>query len=493
MRAAVLALAVCAACGRIGFSREGGSASDGGGDGDGSAGDATADAPDTVIDAAVYVAPAVGGFDSRFGYSVALSADGTTLAVGAWGEGNHAGAVFVYVRSGGAWTLQATLVADNREANDVFGYEVAISATGDVLVIGAPDEDGGATSVNGDGTDNSKPSAGAAYVFVRSGTSWAQQAYLKPTAIDASDNFGCAVAIDASGAAVAIGAYTEDAPGLDPASNALPGAGAAYVFERSGTTWSQQAFLKAPNAGTDDSFGVAIALSGDGTRVAVAATGEASNATGIGGNGADDSLMQAGAVYVFARVAAAWPLEAYVKASNTDGGDFFGYDVALSSDGRTLAVSAEGEDGLANGVNGPQQEGAGQAGAAYVFERTSSWAQVAYVKATNTEADDRFGRSIALSGDALTLVVGAALEDSGEAGIGGTGGDDSSTDSGAAYVYRRGSTGWAPLTRLKATNTAAGDQFGAGTAISANGSRIAIGAFARDAGAMDSGAVYVFD
>ena len=193
------------------------------------------------------------------------------------------------------------------------------------------------------------------------------------------------------------------------------------------------------------------------------------------------------------RGGAGWEHEAYINPSNTDGGDFFGYDLALSNDGRTLVVSAEGEDGDATGVGGPQQEGAGQAGAVYVFERAASWSQVAYVKATNTEADDRFGRSVALSADAQTLVVGAALEDSGQTGIGGTGTDNATTDAGAAYVYRRGTGGWMPLVYLKATAPAAGDQFGAGTAISANGSRIAIGAFARDAPAMDSGAVYVFD
>jgi hypothetical protein len=488
MRAAVLALAALTGCGRIGF----------GGDPLGDAADAPPidilDAADDILDTEVLVAPLAGGFDDRFGYSVALSSDGTTLAVGAWGEGNHAGSVYIFVSSGTAWAQEARLEANNREVNDVFGYEIAIAADGNTLVVGAPDEDSGATVVDGDGADNSANSAGAAYVIARAGTAWMQQAYLKPTATDASDNFGCAVAIDAAGDAVAIGAYTEDAPAADSAGlNTLTDSGAAYVFTRTGPSWSQSAFLKAPNADANDGFGVAVAMSGDGTHVAVSATSEQSGALGVDGDATDNSQPQSGAVYVFDHVGAGWQPGGYLKPSNTDGGDFFGYDLAFSADGRTLAVSAEGEDGDGTGVNGVQQEGAGQAGAVYVFERPAGWTQVAYVKATNTEADDRFGRSVALSADARTLVVGAALEDSGETGIGASGADNSASEAGAAYVSERGAGGWAAAAYLKATSSAVGDQFGAATAVSANGARIVIGAFGRDNPAMDSGAVYVFD
>jgi hypothetical protein len=191
--------------------------------------------------------------------------------------------------------------------------------------------------------------------------------------------------------------------------------------------------------------------------------------------------------------AGTWLGDGYLKASNTDGGDFFGYDVALSGNGMVLAVSAEGEDGPVTGVNGTQMEGAGQAGAVYVFERPASWVQAAYIKATNTDADDRFGRSVDLSADGSTLVVGAALEDSGQTGIDASGLDNSAPDAGAAYVYRHGMSGWAPLHYLKATNTAADDQFGNSVGVSGTGTTIAVGAFARDITAMDAGAVYVFD
>ena len=213
---------------------------------------------------------------------------------------------------------------------------------------------------------------------------------------------------------------------------------------------------------------------------------------GIDGNQLDNSQPQAGAVYVFDRGGGTWQQEAYVKASNPDGGDFFGFSVALSDDGRTLAVSAEGEDGTSSGVDGPQTEGAGQAGAAYVFTRgaTPPWTQEAYIKATNTGIDDRFGRSVALSADGGRLVVGAPQEDSGARDLGGDQSDDTSPDSGAAYVFERGGSTWSATQYVKASNTASGDAFGASVAISGSGGAIVIGAHAR---ASARGAVYVVE
>jgi hypothetical protein len=478
MRPAVLALVVCAiGCGRFRF--EDRDARDGGDGGGGDDATDAIDAPDSMIGAAAYVKPATTNANDVLGYSLALSADGQTLAVGAYGEQSNAtgvngdatdnsanlsGAVFVFVRSGNAWVQQAYLKASNTGTADVLGFTVAISADGNTIVAGAPDEDGGATTINGNGNDDSKFSAGAAYVFTRTGTAWSQQAYLKAANSETGDNFGGAVAISADGNTVGVGAYTEDGlggPTPDPLSNAVTDSGAAYVFTRSGTVWTQAGYLKAQNAEPADAFGFTLAIAGDGSRIAVAATSEASGALGVNGNANDNSQPQSGAVYLFRRQGASYLPDAYLKASNTDGGDFFGNSVALSSDGNTLAVSAEGEDGSSTGVGGPQVEGAGQAGAVYVFEHATQWAQTAYIKATNTDADDRFGRSIALAADGSTLVVGAALEDSAQTGVGASGTDNSASEAGAAYVYTRAGGVWTPSLYLKATNTAVGDQFGA--------------------------------
>ena len=191
-------------------------------------------------------------------------------------------------------------------------------------------------------------------------------------------------------------------------------AGAVYAFTRSGTVWSQQAYIKASNAGADDHFGQSVALSSDGSTLAVGASAEASAATGINGDGSNNTVIDAGAVYAFTRSGSAWSQQAYIKAGNTGAGDLFGSSVALSSDGSTLAVGASAEASAATGINvGQSDNTAGDAGAVYAFTRSgTAWSQKAYIKAGNTGANDGFGYSVALSSDGSTLAVGAYGEDS---------------------------------------------------------------------------------
>jgi FG-GAP repeat len=194
---------------------------------------------------------------------------------------------------------QAYLKASNTGVGDFFGISVAVSAS--TVVVGAPYEDSNATGVDGDQADNSAPNAGAAYVFIRSGTTWSQQAYLKASNTERNDWFGWSVAVSAS--TVVVGATREDsnATGVDgdQADNSATDAGAAYVFVRggSGTTWSQQAYLKASNTEAMDYFGRSVAVSA--STVVVGAPGEDSNATGVNGDQADNSAESAGAAYVF--------------------------------------------------------------------------------------------------------------------------------------------------------------------------------------------------
>ncbi len=193
-------------------------------------------------------------------------------------------------------------------------------------------------------------------------------------AIEAGDSFGWSVALSADGSTLAVNAEHESSAatgvGGNQADNSAQYAGAVYVFARSGTAWSQQAYVKASNTGEDDVFGTGVALSSDGSILAVGAGNEFSAATGIGGDQTDDSAEGAGAVYVFARTGATWSHQLYVKASNTDAGDGFGNRIALSADGATLAVAAPGEGSAATGIDGDQaDDSAGGAGAVYVFDR----------------------------------------------------------------------------------------------------------------------------
>jgi hypothetical protein len=177
----------------------------------------------------------------------------------------------------------------------------------------------------------------------------------------------------------------------------------------------QQGYLKASNTEANDGFGFSVALAGD--TLAVGVPGEASAATGINGNQGSNSAPTSGAVYVFTRTNGVWSQQAYVKASNTEANDEFGYSVALDAD--TLAVGAWLEASAATGIDGNQTDNnAAGSGAVYVFTRTNEvWSQQAYVKASNTEANDEFGFSVALDGD--TLAVGAWLEASAATGIDG--------------------------------------------------------------------------
>jgi len=391
------------------------------------------------------------------------------------------------------------------------GVTLAMSADGNTLAVSTPHEDGGATGVNGNQQDESAWDSGAAYVFVRSGNGWTQQAYIKPSNTQTSDKFGFALALSGDGNTLAVTAALEDssARGVNgnQADNSAESSGAVYVFVRTGANWTQQAYVKASNADAGDQFGWSVALSHDGSTLAVGAQSEASGASGINANQADNAAADAGAAYVFVRRGTAWAQQAYIKGSNAQGGDRFGFCLSLSGDGNTLAVCGYDEDGAATGVNGDQNNEAGGSGCAYVFVRRGlAWSQEAYVKASNTLPNAAFGSSIALSSDGNTLAVGAADEDSLSPGIDG---DQSSVpvnegSAGAVYVYARTNGVWVQQAYVKSSNIGPFDLFGFRLAFSRDGNVLAAGApgqrgggqginaHPHDFSASESGAVYVF-
>jgi hypothetical protein len=430
-----------------------------------------------LLDQVVYGKASNAAAGHEFGVSLAVFEN--TLVVGAVGEASKAtgvngdqtdrskvnsGAAYVFVRSGTTWTQQAYLKASNTDGEDGFGLSVALY--GDTLAVGATSESSKASGINGNQADNTLASSGAVYVFVRSGTTWTQQAYIKASNPGSPDFFGYRIALHED--TLAVGAYQEasSATGVDPpngqADNSALGVGAVYVFTRQVTTWTQQAYIKPSNAG--GYFGLAVALSRD--TLAVGAPNESSAATGINNDQNDRTARAAGAVYVFVRANGMWTQQAYIKASNTQEFDDFGHSVALSGD--TLAVGASNEASGAKGVappGGQSDNSAAGAGAVYVFTRhTVTWTQEAYIKASNTDVGDAFGWAVALSGD--TLVVGAQGESSSATGIGGDQSDNSALVAGALYVFARGATGWTQRAYVKGSNTGSHDQFGAAVAVS---------------------------
>jgi hypothetical protein len=367
-----------------------------------------------------------------------LAISGNTIIVGAYGEDEGAGGAYIFIREGTNWLQQAYLKASNpgsgipfQSTGDLFGYSVALS--GDIAVVGAPYEGSNATGVNGDQSNNSSVGAGAAYVFVRNGTNWTQEAYLKASNTGPFDQFGYSVAL--SGETLVVGANQEDsnATGVNgnQKSNSATDSGAAYIFARIGTNWSQQAYLKASNTGSGDEFGEVVAISSE--TVVVGASHEDSNATGVNGNQSSNSATDSGAAYVFVRNGTNWFQQAFLKASNTGVDDQFGVSVAVC--GNVLVVSTGGEGSNATGINGNQTDNTVYgAGAAYVFVRNvTNWTQQAYLKASNTGVNDIFGDSAAVSGH--TVVVGAPYEGSNAIGVNGDQSNNSSPHSGAAYVF----------------------------------------------------------
>ncbi|MCB1064006.1 MAG: FG-GAP repeat protein [Verrucomicrobiae bacterium] len=448
-----------------------------------------------------------------FGQSVSIS--GETVAVGAILEDSAArgangdesdnsapnsGAVYVFSRINDQWVQQAYLKASNPGDNDNFGLSVSLS--GNVLVVGAPYEGSDARTVNGDQRNDNAFNSGAAYVFVRSRGRWRQQAYLKASNSESGDEFGTSVAV--SGNTILVGAPKESSSSRevngDQADNGSNRAGAAYVYVRRGSRWIQQAYLKSLNAATSDQFGAAVALSGD--TAVIGAPYEDSDAIGVNGNPADNNKPDSGAAYVFSRSRGVWTQTDYIKPLNTGAGDRFGESLAVSGD--TIVIGASWEDSNESGINEPGfNNGATDSGAAYIFVRTlPSWVQQAYVKASFPDDNDRFGFSVGISESGDTVVVGEIRDDSDSTGIGGGQSNGSATDSGAAFVYRRSRGIWTRQTFLKASNTGLDDQFGYSVAVS--GDTVVVGAKNEDSDATgidgdqgnnsadNSGACYLF-
>ena len=231
------------------------------------------------------------------------------------------------------------------------------------------------------------------------------------------------------------------------------------VTRESADEFAQQAYLTALDAGENDQFGFSISLSGD--TLAVGAVGKNSDI---------NNDIDVGAVYVFTRDNdGVWSQQAYLKASNAEVNDQFGFSVTLSGD--TLAVGAVGKNSTDNIKP--------DIGAVYVFTRDidGNWTQQAYLKAFNAEENDQFGFSVALSGD--TLAVGAVGKN---------------IDAGAVYVFTRDNAGdWSQQDFIRAFNAEDNDQFG--FSISLSSDTLAVGAVGKNSEVnndIDVGAVYVF-
>ncbi len=439
------------------------------------------------------------GTNDNFGTSVSLSGDGNTLAVGTL-PFQTPPRVYIFRRNGSTWSQQANLQASNANQQfipSLFGQSVSLSADGNTVVVGAPNEGGANSGINNfpsDPTGYQAFGSGAAYVFTFSAGAWSQQAYIKASNTQVGDIFGTFVSLSGDGNTLAVGAINEDSSargiGGTQSANSVADSGAVYVFSVVGGSWTQHSYIKASNTGAGDHFGHSVSLSNDGRTLAVGAEFEDGSSIGI--NGADnDTASAAGATYVFRFNGIAWNQEAYIKPLNTGADDAFGQSVSLSGNGNMLAVGAFHEDGSSTGVNGSDNNSASDSGATYVFRFMSgAWTQQAYIKAANPDMGDDFGHSVSLSEDGTVLAVGAADEDGSASGVGGNYTNDVSfMNSGATYVFELSNGTWAQRGYVKASDPSSGNVFGRSVSLSNDGGTLAVGASGVNT---QSGAVYLY-
>jgi hypothetical protein len=368
-----------------------------------------------------------------FGHSVAISSDGSFAIIGAWGRTKGTGTAFTFANSGGIWSQQAKLGPSELVVGDQFGSSVAINADGTTAVVGA--ESKNATP----GTTNHDVS-GAVYVYTRSGSTWTQQAKLTASDSAAGLRFGTSVSLSADGNTVLVGARGNAWSG-GPAP-----AGAAYVFTRSGSTWSQQQKLTASDAATGDYFGTSAALSADGLTAVVGAPAKSSST---------------GASYVFTSSGGVWTQQAELTAADAAANDSFGTSVAVNGDGTTALVGASGKDSYR--------------GAGYVFILSGGvWSQQAKLSAAGGVAADAFGAHVGLASGGAVAVLSAPGK---------------LNNAGSVYEFTRAGVVWTQDSEQTSDTDTDGDTVGSSVSMNGSGSTILVGA---DGVAKLAGAAYLF-
>ncbi len=420
------------------------------------------------------------GKTTYVGFSTAISMDGSTILVGMPDFLGKQGSSAVCRRSvAGIWKEAALL---SNEMGGYYANSVALSGDGKLAAVGMRCDMSSSSGINGaEVTTDMLSCSGSVRIYRQDGGSWKQEAYVKAATAHPNDSFGAAVALSEDATTLVVGADgdAQNAKGIDGVSSGatLSNSGAAYIFHRTSSgTWTQEAYLKASSPNENDHFGISVAISNSGI-VAVGAHGDAK-----GGSGSenDNSLPGSGAVYAFRRESdGKWKQQSYIKASNADVSDRFGFRVVLSADGATLAASAMGEASNSVGVGGDEgNNNAADSGAVYIFQGINGgpWVQKAYIKASNTEKSDSFGSALALSSDGSTLGVGAPKEDSSATGLNGVQNDNNSSDSGAAYIFRLSGSTWTQTAYVKASDTHPSAGFGSSLSMSRDGSTLVVGA-----------------
>lgn len=386
-----------------------------------------------------------------FGYSVAVNADGTKIVVGspgaAVGTGSNTGAVYIFTKNSNVWIQEAILIASDRKGADYFGWEVEMSLTGDRVIIGAYKADPGGAA-----------DAGRAYIFSSSNGIWTEEAQLLASDLSANDYFGWAVALDGTATRAVVGAYCAN-------TGSHTDSGKAYVFTRSGTTWTQEAILNASDKAASDFFGYTVAMDMNAIRVFVGAPQANPN-----------SIADAGKVYVYTRSGTSWTQEAILTATVKTAGDKFGCSIATSAYGDTIVI----------GANSYNDVGATDCGAAYVFTRTdTSWTQTNIITASDRATSDNFGWIVDIDASGTRIAVGAYNKT--VQAVGGAG---------KAYIYSKVNINWVeePVSLISPGVFTTGSQFAYSLSLNSTGDTIVVGEpRATVGGRTTAGKIHVFN
>ncbi len=372
-----------------------------------------------------------GAQNDRFGKDVAISGDGLYAIGGATYEadgGSRAGAAYIFVKSGGSWSQQQKIVASDAATEHWFGNAVAINSDGTYAVVGAYQHD-----IYGS-------NAGAAFIFTRSGSTWTQQQRIVSSSFTATGYFGSDVSINGDGTYVAVGAMGENA---------------VEVFTRSGSTWSFQARCQAGDGAHNTSFGTTAEISRDGTYLI---TGDNNKAGG-------------GAAYVFTRSGTSWSQQAKLVSTDLESADYFGYDVALNSDGTYAVVGSAFED-----------TGQTSAGSAYVFTRSgSTWTQQAKIQASDVTGSAFFGSGTSMNSNGTFIIVGAY-------GL--------NSRIGSVYIFERSGSTWTQKLKLRGSDATTTYSDGGATNVSMNsdGSVVIYGHYFETVSSVTGvGAAYIYE
>lgn len=357
----------------------------------------------------------------RAGTAVSIDETGTRVAIASmyYPGGGSIGRVYIYLRTGTSWGLEATLTGIG--TGDYFGSDICINGLGDRLVIGAY------------GRDANGSDSGSSYIYKRTGTTWSQELVWSPSDNVSLDYFGCSVSIDYSGTRAIIGSYLSDPGGV-------AAAGSAYVIVRSGSTWTQEAKLTASDKAVGARFGISCSINNDGTRCVIG-TYQATV----------DSFSACGKAYIFVRSGSTWNQQAKLVANDAYFNSYFGNSVDISGDGSICVVTSYNKNN--------------STGQAYIFIRSgTNWSQSQGLIAGDGSTNDNFGYSCSISTNGSRIIIGSIYGDK-----------PSVANCGSVYIFDKFGPIWTQQAEVNPSNGINGGSFGWSISISGDGNLIVAG------------------